>query len=156
MIFLQNNHWNISYLHLKSFSRIPSFANILPQRRSMQSNCGLFNGVITSWQTNVQTSIAGDSTDAELRSLYTTIKRIESFSHFLISSSLHQITDHPITLLADNQSSINIIVQNKISSRSRHLDIPVTYSYERFLKKHFAIHHIHNKLNAADLSTKAT
>ena len=133
-----------------------SFANILPQRRSMQSNCGLFNRVLTSWQTNIQTTIAADSTDAELRSLYTTIKRIESFSHFLISSSIHQVTKHPITLLADNQASINIIVQNKISSRTRHLDIPVTYSYERLLKKYFNIQHINNKLNAADPSTKAT
>ncbi len=32
----------------------------------------------------------------------------------------------PFILYADNTSSINIIRQNKISSRSRHLDIPVT------------------------------
>lgn len=60
-----------------------SFGNILPQRRSMQSNCGLFNGVITSWTTNIQTSIAADSTDAELYGDY--IVPLNASNHFLIS-----------------------------------------------------------------------
>ncbi len=60
-----------------------SFANILPNQRLMQSNCGLFNCVVTSWGTNIQTSIASDSTDAEIRSIYTTTKKIVAFTHFL-------------------------------------------------------------------------
>ena len=133
-----------------------SFGNILPQRRSIQSNCGLFNGVITAWSTNIQTSIAADSTDAELRALYSTIKRVVSFNHFLISSNIRQYLSSPIQIYADNQASINIITQNKISSRSRHLDIPVTFSYENLTKKYFTLDHINSKLNAADISTKAT
>ena len=133
-----------------------SFANILPQRRSMQSNCSLFNGTITSWSTNIQTTIAADPTDAELRSLYSTIKKIISFSHFLTSSSFTDAISSPIQLYADNNASINIIQQNKISPRSRHLDIPVTFSYEHLQKKYFLLDHINTKLNAADMSTKPT
>ena len=133
-----------------------AFGNILPQRRSMQSHCGLFNGVITSWSTNIQTTIAADSTDAELRSLYCTIKRLISFSHFLTSSGFNAATPSPIHLYGDNKASINIIQQNKISPRSRHLDIPVTFSYDYLTKKYFSLHHINTKLNPADISTKPT
>ena len=122
----------------------------------MQSNCGLFNGVVTSWGTNIQTSIASDSTDAEIRSIYTTTKKIVAFTHFLTSSAIRDICQQPVTLYGDNISSINIIRQNKISSRSRHLDIPVTYSYENMERKYFTLQHIDRKLNAADISTKST
>ena len=133
-----------------------SFGNILPTRRSMQSNCCVLNGAIISSSTNIQTTIAADSTDAELRSIYSTVKKIISFSHFLASSSFHDLTPHPVTLYADNRASINIILQNKISPRSRHLDIPVTFSYEHLQRKYFSISHIDTKLNAADISTKPT
>ena len=58
-----------------------SFANTFPNRRSMQSHCGLLNGVMISWSTNIQTPIAADSTDAEICSLYYTVKKIVSFSY---------------------------------------------------------------------------
>ncbi len=32
----------------------------------MQSNCGLYNGVAIAWTTNMQNSVATNSTDAEL------------------------------------------------------------------------------------------
>ena len=82
-----------------------SFANILPQCRSMQSNCSLFNGTITSWSTNIQTTIAADSTEAKLRSLYCTIKKMISFSHFLTSSGFTAATSSPLQLYADLISS---------------------------------------------------
>ena len=86
-----------------------SFANIIPNRRSVQSNCGLFNGVVTSWGTNIQTSIASDFTGAEIRSIYTTTKKIVAFTHFLTSSAIHDICRQPVTLYVDNTSSINIV-----------------------------------------------
>ncbi len=95
-----------------------SFGNILPTRRSMQSNCCVLNGAIISSSTNIQTTIAADSTNAEIRSINSTVKKIISFSHFLTSSSFHDLTPHPVTLYADNRASMNIILQNKILPRS--------------------------------------
>ena len=120
----------------------------------MQSNTGLLNVVIVSWSTNIQSSIAADSTDAELKSLYSAVKKITSLRHFLTSSSIHTLLQHPLIVYADNQAAINIIEQNKISNRSRHLDIPVTFSHEKFDHKYFQFTHIDTKLNAADASTK--
>ena len=133
-----------------------AFGNILPDRRTMQSNSSYLNGVIISWTTNVQSFIAADSTDAELKALFCTVKKIISFSHFLTSSSIHLSTNTPIPLYVDNKPAINIVTQNKISNRSRHLDIPVTYSYEKLQQQYFHILHIDSKMNAADTSTKPT
>ena len=120
----------------------------------MQSNCGLFNRVIISWTTNIQTSNAADPADAKLRGLHRTIKHIGSFSHFLFSSDIKQATTYPVTLYAYNNATINTIIQNKISSRFKHLDIPVPYSNEKLVKKYFTLHHINTKLNAADYQQK--
>ena len=94
----------------------------------MQSNCGLFHGIIITWSSNIQTTIATDSIDAELRSLYCTNKCIILFSHFLTSGGFPDATQYPIQLYPDNNASIKIIQQKKISPRSQHLDIPVTFS----------------------------
>ncbi len=145
--------------HLSSYPTFFSdsaFGNILPSRRSMQSNCCVLNGAIISSSTNIQTTIASDSTDAEIRALYSTVKKMISFSHFLTSSSFRDLTPNPMTLYGDNRASINIILQNKISPHSRHLDIPVTFSYQHLQRKYFFITHIDTKLNAADISTKST
>ena len=69
---------------------------------------------------------------------------------------ISRATQFPVTLFAYNKPSINIILQNKISPRSRHLDIPVTFSYEKLQQKYFSLHHMNTKLNAIDISTKAT
>ena len=126
---LPNNLMNMNLLLIRYFSFDSSFGNMLPHRRSMQSNCGLYNGVAIAWTTNMQNSVATNSTDAELWSLHYTLKRIVSFLHFLTSSAMQQALTWPVTLYADNNAAVKIIVQNKISSRSRHLDIPVNFSY---------------------------
>ena len=141
--------------HIAYFSD-SAFGNILPERRSMQSNNVFLNGVIIGWTTNIQSFIAADSTDAELKAIFSTVKKIVSFSHFLTSSSINFMTTQPPTLHIDNKPAINIVKQNKISNRSRHLDIPVTYSFEKLHQKYFQLSHIDTKLNAADTSTKAS
>ena len=150
----QSLHYTLSS-YLTYFSN-SVFGNILPDRRSMQSNSSYLNGVIISWSTNIQSFIAADSTDAELKALFCTVKKLISFSHFLTSSSISFPNPHPPTLFVDNKPAINITTQNKISNHSRHLDIPVTYSYEKLQQQYYQLVHIDSKLNAADSSTKAT
>ena len=137
--------------HLVFFS-ISSFGNILPNQQFIQSNCGLFNGFIISWAANIQTSIAADSIDAEIRSFYCTLKRMVSFSLFLTSRSIKPAIISRFVLYADDNAFINIIKQNIIHPQSRHLDIPVTFLYEKLQQKYSDI----PKLNTADPSTKAT
>ena len=103
-----------------------SIGNILPNRQTMLSYCGFSNGVFTLWSTNIQTLIVADSTDTQLKSLYCTIKKIVSFSHFLTSSSIPHVITNAIVVYANNSTSTNIIKQDKIANCSQHLDISVT------------------------------
>lgn len=41
----------------------------------MQANVGLLNGVVTSWTSNIQSSISADSTNAETKAIFHAIKR---------------------------------------------------------------------------------
>ena len=121
----------------------------------MQSHCSIYNGVIISWSTNIETVVAADLTDSEIHTVYCTIKKMTCFSHFLTSSSVKKATYKPFTLYAENNASINIILQNKILSRSCHLDIPVTFSHEEVQQQYIEIQYISSKLNASDISNKA-
>ena len=132
-----------------------AFANILPDRRSMQANVGMLNGVITSWCTNIQTSIAADSTDAETKAIFTVSKRACAFTNFLASAHLDPIVNTPPHIYVDNQATIGLVTTNKLTTRSRHLDIPVAFTHDRLMMGYFTISHISSKLNAADSSTKA-
>ena len=72
-----------------------------------------------------------NSTDAKIRSLYCTITKIGSSSHFLTSSSITPGTPPPIILYSNNKASVHIIKQNKMYPCACHLDIPETYSFEK-------------------------
>ena len=50
------------------------FANILLDRRSMQANLGLLNGVATSWTCNIQSTVKANSTDAKKKRFSTLAK----------------------------------------------------------------------------------
>ena len=132
-----------------------AFANIMPDRRSMQSDVGLLNGSITFWTCNIQLSIAADSTDAETKAIFHVSKHATSFKHFLTSAQVDNILNTPPQIYADNKATIGLIQTNKLTFRSRHLDIPIAFAHDRLTLGYFTIEHIPRKLNAADTSTKS-
>ena len=72
-----------------------AFANILPDRRSMQASIGLLNGTIVAWTANIQSSIAADSTDAETKAIFHVSKRACAFRNFVTSASFDKIVNTP-------------------------------------------------------------
>ena len=93
-----------------------AFANILPDRRSMQSNVGLLNGVIVSWSSNLQTSIAADSTDAETKAIFHTSKRACALRNFITSANFDYIVNTPPHIYVDNHATIGLIETNKLTT----------------------------------------
>ena len=132
-----------------------AFTNILPDRRSMQANIGLLNGVITSWSSNIQTTIAADSTDAETKAIFTVSKRACALNNFITSANFDPIVNTSPHIYSDNQATLGLIKTNKLTFRSRHLDIPVAFTHDRYTLGFYTLDHIPRKLNAADTSTKA-
>ena len=131
-----------------------AFGNILPHRRSMQSNKTTLNGVIVDWSSNVQSKVAADSTDAEVTALYATCRKAVALRHFLASGQFPSDLMPPIIIFADNEAVIGLMKSNKLTYRSRHEDVPIAFCYENYLLGYYKIYHISHKLNAADASTK--
>ena len=94
MIFSQNIHHPILYHHFT------------------------FNGIIDSLSTNTQTLIAVDSTDVELKAMYTIVKKVNSLQHIITISSIHVLVKQPTVIYANSQAVINIIEQDRISNLS--------------------------------------
>ena len=121
----------------------------------MQANVGLLNGVITSWSCNIQSSIAADSTDAETKYIFHVAKKACTLKNFITSANFDETANTPPHVYVDNKATIGLIQTNKLTHRSRHLDIPIAFSHDRFTLGYFTLDHISRKLNAADSSTKA-
>ena len=121
----------------------------------MQASVGLLNGVIVSWTSNIQSSIAADSTDAETKAIFYVSKRACALRNFITSAHFDPIINTPPHIFADNKATIGLIQTNKLTSRSRHLDIPIAFAHDRYAMGYYTIEHISSKLNAADTSMKA-
>ena len=132
-----------------------AFANITPDRRSMEAHVFLLNGVAYAWSSNVQRATAKDSTDAEIRSAFKTANAIVCHKNFLTSSSITCLLRKPMTLFLDSTATKKVIQANKVTSRTRHLDVPVNYTHEIYNNGYFQPEYVHRSLNLADALTKA-
>lgn len=131
-----------------------AFANITPDRRAMEATTFLINGVIYDWSSNIQQSIAKDSTDAEIRAAFKTVNKIVCHRNFFTSSSIHTLLHTPMTLFLDSTATSKVIKANKVTSRTRHLDVPVNYNHEVHDLSYFTPEYIHRSMNLADALTK--
>jgi hypothetical protein len=58
-------------------------------------------------------------------------------------------------LLVDNKHAESLIKDNKISDRSKHVDVHSHFVQECFTKGEYQVRHVASKDNLADVSTKA-
>ena len=122
----------------------------MPDLRAFQ------HGVATSWSFNIQTTVAADSTDAGTKAMFQVSKKSCALKNFLTSTNLDPIINTLPHIYTDNRATIRLIKPNKLTYRSRHLDVPIAFTHERYALGFYTIDHIPSKLNAADTSTKTT
>ena len=120
----------------------------------MQAYVGLLNNVVTSWTSNIQSTIAADSTDAETKAIFHVSKHATAFRNFIASTPFNDALNVPPHIYVDNTATLGLITTNKLTLRSRHLDIPIAFTYDRYTLGYYTVGHISTKLNAADTSTK--
>lgn len=99
---------------------------------------------------------AAHSTDAELRAMFMALKRTVAFRHFLEYLGYAQALPAPTRHHEDNQPSINIISANKVTSRVRHVHIPICYMHYHYDCGTFAPSFCKGTLMCADICTKPT
>jgi hypothetical protein len=131
-------------------------ARDLTDRRSMAACFHFLYGVAVSWKIGKQPAVAAHSTDAELRAMFMALKRTVAFRHFLEYLGYAQALPAPTRHHEDNQPSIDIISANKVTSRVRHVHIPICYMHYHYDRGTFAPSFCKGTLMCADICTKPT
>lgn len=121
-------------------------------RRSITSIIFTLLGVAIHWKVNKQPALAVHSTDAEIRAFYLGTKLAEYIRQILEHMGV-QMTK-PIRGLEDSQPTIDIIKANRVTSRVKHIAVPVAYIHEKYDAKLVTPEHIKTTIQPADMSTK--
>ncbi len=75
--------------------------------------------------------------------------------NFISSANFDPAINTPPHIYTDNTATLGLVKTNKLTFRSRYLDVPIAFTHDRYILGYFTIDHIPRKLNAADTSTKA-
>jgi hypothetical protein len=112
------------------------------------------NGSTISWSSKRQSCVARSTCEAE----YMAASRAASHLVWarqalgeLIGIGVKPTSD----LLVDNEPAESLIKDNKISDRSKHIDVHFHFVRERFIKGEYHVRHVASKDNLADVCTKA-
>jgi transposase InsO family protein len=112
------------------------------------------NGSTISWSSKRQSCVARSTCEAE----YMAASRAASHLVWarqalgeLIGIGVKPTSD----LLVDNEPAESLIKDNKISDRSKHIDVHFHFVRERFIKGEYQVRHVASKDNLADVCTKA-
>ncbi len=97
--------------------------------------------------------ITTSSTEAELVALDFTFKEGLWLQRLLIKIGLIN-ADHPIKLLVDNQSTIKIDNDSKITQRTKHIDVKYLYAREYITSDNLFVQYVPSLQNLADGLTK--
>ena len=93
------------------------------------------------------------STDAEARACFEGVKRTIKFRKFL--EHLGQVQSSPTPTYIDNEPVINLIKANRITSRLRHIDIPLCFMHNECRKETFGPHYCKSQALLSDFLTKS-
>lgn len=129
-------------------------ANWAEDRLTRKSNSGyifLFNGVI-SWSCKRQDCVALSSTEAEFIALSEACKEAIWIQRVL--KDLNWNRSQPTTIYEDNQSAIKLIADEKLSSRSKHIDTKTYFVKDYVEKKLVQVQFCPTEEMLADLFTK--
>lgn len=130
-------------------------ANYGENRIDRKSNSGFvfkLNGGVVSWTCRKQKCVSLSSTEAELISLCEAIKEAIWLQNILFD--LKRSENKPTTIYEDNQSCIKLIKNQKVSNRSKHIDIKYFYIKDLIEKNSIAIKYCPSDNMLADILTK--
>ena len=123
-------------------------------RRSIESVLLLFGGCAFDWKQVQSRLVALHSTDSETRGAFTASKRsihaqdIASFLGFPPAST------HPVPLYIDSQPCIDILNANAVTSRVKHIAVPIHFIHQLIYQDRICVRKIDTHLNLADSGTK--
>ena len=132
-----------------------SDANWAEDREDRKSNSGYFcsvNGGAISWSCTKQKIIAMSSTEAEYVALNETCKEITWIKK--ICQGLQIKIPKAITIYTDSQSSMSMIMNQKFSNRTKHIDTKYHFIRDKVDSGEIDLKYVPTETNVADMMTK--
>jgi hypothetical protein len=147
--------WRLTYKK-EDESKLISFSDAsYAEEKGRKSRTGFVflqgSGAI-SWLSKKQEVVACSSTEAEYIALSRTAKEGKWLN--ILAQELG-VSNAPITIFEDNQSSIKLAENHILNDRSKHIDVRYHYIREEVEKKNFVIQHIPTNYQTADILTKS-
>ena len=109
-------------------------------------------GVIVHWIMAKQTCVAAHSTDAEIRAYFSGVQ----LNKYLrcVQTFLRHDMSKPTIIYEDNQAALDIMAAGHITSRVKHMAVPIAICHEDIKEGNSVGEKILGILNPADLGTK--
>ena len=123
-------------------------------RRSVESILLLFAGCVMDWKQHFQRIIALHSTDAETRAAFTAAKRATHLQDVAEFIGFDKSLIAPVPVFIDSQPCIDILEANTVTTRVKHIAVPIHYIHHLIYQRRLKIHKIGTHLNLADSGTK--
>jgi hypothetical protein len=127
-----------------------SYANDLSTRRSYSGYAFFLGDCCISWMSKKQSSVSVSTTEAEYMALSLTVRQ----AIWYIQGCKQLRITIPVSLLCDNQSTINLTENPILSQRTKHIDVHYHFTRERYHNGDFDLGYVPTANNAADLMTK--
>lgn len=129
-----------------------SFADKSMNRKSISGTVFFINGGLVSWSSRKQNCVSLSSTEAEFIALSEACQ--EACWLRRLMADMEQKIDGPIELYEDNQSCLKFIEEQKVSSRTKHIDTREYFVKEFVDKKMVKCTYCPTERMLADLLTK--
>jgi hypothetical protein len=129
-----------------------SFADCPDTRKSHSGYVTLVAGAAVSWSSRKQAIVTTSSTEAEYLAMGHATKEAVWITRLLVD--LGTALSMSMRIFADNQSSLLLADSEKLSSRTKHLDVQYHYVREQIKLGKCRFFWIPTKLNTADVLTK--
>ncbi|KAL0305392.1 UNVERIFIED_CONTAM: Retrovirus-related Pol polyprotein from transposon RE1 [Sesamum radiatum] len=137
---------------LKAYSDA-DWASCIDTRKSLTGYCIFLGDALVSWKTKKQNTVSRSTTEAEYRSMGSTVCELSWIEYLLQDFDVFVST--PIPFLCDNQAALYIVNNPIFHERTKHLKIDCHIVWDKFKSGLIAPSHVPSKAQLADIFTKS-
>ena len=112
------------------------------------------DGVFVDWKTEQQTYVALHSTDSKVRGAFSAVKKTLFIQDITESLGVATKDIRPNPVYEDSQPCVDILQAKYVTTRFKHIAVPIHFIDEQIWPGRFDIRKISTKLNLAESGTK--